>query len=75
MVYLLISLFFQVSTNILRKYSGPIDIWLSILCSMHYPSENVHCLLNEHPYKSFLAMAEHRSQWVWYVYFPSCTKC
>ncbi|KAL6338352.1 hypothetical protein AAG906_018723 [Vitis piasezkii] len=55
-----------VSTNILRKYSGPIDIWLSILSSMRYPSENMHCLLNENPHKSFLAMAQHRSQWVWF---------
>ncbi|RVW76447.1 hypothetical protein CK203_056864 [Vitis vinifera] len=54
------------STNILRKYSGPIDIWLSILSSMCYPSENMHCLLNENPHKSFLAMAQHQSQWVWF---------
>ncbi|RVW64301.1 hypothetical protein CK203_052315 [Vitis vinifera] len=63
-----------VSTNILRKYSGPIDIWLSILSSMCYPSENMHCLLNENPHKSFLAMAQHQSQWVWYVCFPTCPK-
>ncbi|XP_019076900.1 uncharacterized protein LOC100855158 isoform X4 [Vitis vinifera] len=55
-----------VSTNILRKYSGPIDIWLSILSSMCYPSENMHCLLNKNPHKSFLAMAQHQSQWVWF---------
>lgn len=60
---------FQVSTNMIRKYSGPIDIWLSIICSIHYASENMHCLVNEHPRRSFQAMAQHQSQWVWYVCF------
>ncbi|XP_044511374.1 N-acetylglucosaminyl-phosphatidylinositol de-N-acetylase-like isoform X3 [Mangifera indica] len=56
-----------ISTNIFRKYSGPLDIWLSILSSaMHYPRGKFQCLLNEHPGKSFLAMSEHRSQWVWF---------
>ena len=27
----------------------------------------MHCLPNEHPRKSFLAMAQHSSQWVWYA--------
>ncbi|KAJ4702280.1 N-acetylglucosaminyl phosphatidylinositol de-N-acetylase [Melia azedarach] len=55
-----------VSINMLRKYSGPIDIWLSILTTMCYPGGQVHCLLNEHPKKSFLAMSQHLSQWVWF---------
>ncbi|KAK9278166.1 hypothetical protein L1049_027726 [Liquidambar formosana] len=55
-----------VSTNILRKYSGPVDIWFSIFWALHYPSGQMHCLLNEHPQKSFLAMAQHTSQWVWF---------
>lgn len=55
----------QMTTNILRKYSGPLDIWLSILSAMQYRRGQVHCLLNEHPKKSFLAMSQHRSQWVW----------
>ncbi|XP_031254660.1 N-acetylglucosaminyl-phosphatidylinositol de-N-acetylase-like isoform X1 [Pistacia vera] len=55
-----------ISINILRKYSGPLDIWLSFLSAMHYPSGNFQCLLNEHPGKSFLAMSEHLSQWVWF---------
>ncbi|GAB4852600.1 hypothetical protein Ancab_016814 [Ancistrocladus abbreviatus] len=55
-----------VSTDILRKYSGPVDIWLSMLLTLRQPSAEVHCLLNEQPFKSFLAMAQHSSQWVWF---------
>uniref|UniRef100_A0A5B7CCP9 N-acetylglucosaminylphosphatidylinositol deacetylase n=1 Tax=Davidia involucrata TaxID=16924 RepID=A0A5B7CCP9_DAVIN len=55
-----------VSTNILRKYSGPVDIWLSIISAMIYPNGQMHCLLNEHPCKSHTAMAQHMSQWVWF---------
>ncbi|KAM1724769.1 hypothetical protein ACFXTH_022902 [Malus domestica] len=55
-----------VSTNIFRKYSGPVDIWLSSLNPMQSSHEVVHCLLNEQPRKSFLAMAQHSSQWVWF---------
>ncbi|XP_077220993.1 uncharacterized protein LOC143854769 isoform X2 [Tasmannia lanceolata] len=55
-----------ISTNIARKYSGPVDIWLSILCSLHYPRGQMYCLVNGHPHKSFLAMAQHGSQWVWF---------
>ncbi|KAJ4851489.1 hypothetical protein Tsubulata_026239 [Turnera subulata] len=54
------------STNILRKYSGPVDVWLSILLAMKYTNGITHCLLNEQPLKSFHAMAEHSSQWVWF---------
>lgn len=54
------------TTNILRKYSGPLDIWLSILSTTQYRRGQVHCLLNEHPKKSFLAMSQHHSQWVWF---------
>ncbi|KAL5778347.1 hypothetical protein ACOSP7_011273 [Xanthoceras sorbifolium] len=55
-----------ISTNILRKYSGPLDIWLSILSTMHHSGSQMHCLLNEHPRKSFQAMSQHLSQWVWF---------
>ncbi|KAI9384291.1 hypothetical protein POPTR_012G041700v4 [Populus trichocarpa] len=55
-----------ISTCILRKYSGPVDIWLSMLLSLRYTDGMTHCLLNEHPRKSFHAMAEHSSQWVWF---------
>ncbi|XP_021909337.1 probable N-acetylglucosaminyl-phosphatidylinositol de-N-acetylase [Carica papaya] len=55
-----------VSTNILRKYSGPVDIWLSNLYGMNGPGGVMHCLLNEQPKKSFFAMAQHSSQWVWF---------
>ncbi|XP_010551984.1 PREDICTED: probable N-acetylglucosaminyl-phosphatidylinositol de-N-acetylase isoform X2 [Tarenaya hassleriana] len=50
-----------VSINILRKYSGPIEIWLSILCGKRTLSK---VIINEHPWKSFNAMAQHSSQWV-----------
>ncbi|GAV71607.1 PIG-L domain-containing protein [Cephalotus follicularis] len=55
-----------VSINILRKYSGPVDIWLSKMFAMQYPSGVMQCLLNEHPKRSFDAMAQHLSQWVWF---------
>ncbi|BBG94181.1 N-acetylglucosaminylphosphatidylinositol de-N-acetylase family protein [Prunus dulcis] len=55
-----------VSTNIFRKYSGPVDIWLSSLYPMQCSHELLHCLLNEQPRKSFRAMAQHSSQWVWF---------
>ncbi|XVF14948.1 hypothetical protein REPUB_Repub09cG0105200 [Reevesia pubescens] len=63
-----------VSINILRKYSGPLDIWLSNLDSMQHPKGVMHCLLNEHPRKSFLAIAQHSSQWVLYVCFTINSK-
>lgn len=66
-----------VSTSIARKYTGPVDIWLSIFCSLCYPRGQMYCLLNGYPQKSFLAMAQHRSQWVWFrkvfVFFSSYT--
>ncbi|KAF3614698.1 hypothetical protein FXO38_35508, partial [Capsicum annuum] len=46
-------------TNILRKYSGPVDIWLSLLSAKFHLSGLVHCLLNEHPRRSLAAMAQH----------------
>uniref|UniRef100_A0A7N0T749 N-acetylglucosaminylphosphatidylinositol deacetylase n=1 Tax=Kalanchoe fedtschenkoi TaxID=63787 RepID=A0A7N0T749_KALFE len=66
-----------VSTNLLRKYSGPVDIWFSIMYAMCCPSGQVHCLLTDDPSKSFQAMVQHMSQWVWFrklfVSFSSCT--
>ncbi|KAL3818471.1 hypothetical protein ACJIZ3_004376 [Penstemon smallii] len=55
-----------VSTNIVRKYIGPVDIWLSILFARGQINEQSHCLLNLDPLKSYAAMAQHSSQWVWY---------
>nr|GLL30543.1 probable N-acetylglucosaminyl-phosphatidylinositol de-N-acetylase [Ipomoea trifida] len=55
-----------VSTNILRKYIGPVDIWLSILYAKLHPNRQVHFFINERPRKSYAAMAQHRSQWVWF---------
>lgn len=66
-MFIFFSMHSQISTCILRKYSGPIDIWLSMLLPLRYTDGMTHCLLNEHPRKSFHAMAEHSSQWVWYV--------
>ncbi|KAL8100796.1 uncharacterized protein LOC141686740 isoform X2 [Apium graveolens] len=54
-----------VSTNLWRKYSGPIDIWLSLLNALRC-SDKLHCLLNGQPRRSYVAMAQHMSQWVWF---------
>ncbi|KAL8129473.1 LOW QUALITY PROTEIN: hypothetical protein V2J09_018628 [Rumex salicifolius] len=53
------------SSNILRKYSGVLDVWLSGIYTMHHRSENICFILNEHPLISVRAMAQHMSQWVW----------
>ncbi|KAI3949734.1 hypothetical protein MKX01_040951 [Papaver californicum] len=55
-----------VSVGMLRKYSGPVDIWLSLLRTSCYPRQQMCCLINGHPRKSFLAMAQHQSQWIWF---------
>nr|XP_043613050.1 probable N-acetylglucosaminyl-phosphatidylinositol de-N-acetylase isoform X2 [Erigeron canadensis] len=55
-----------VSTNIIRKYSGPVDIWLSFLGAQNSHYEPIHCLLNVNPLRSYAAMSEHLSQWVWF---------
>lgn len=55
-----------VSTNILRKYSGPVDFWISMLFAWRSPTGSVHCLMNENPRRSFIAMSQHSSQWVWF---------
>lgn len=60
---------FQVSLSIFRKYSGAVDVWLSIIFSSFYSRKQIYCLLNNNPSLSFLAMAAHRSQWIWYVTF------
>ncbi|KAH0874073.1 hypothetical protein HID58_071435 [Brassica napus] len=52
------------SLNIFRKYSGPIDIWLSIFSFKRNPSKAI--IINEQPWKSYKAMAQHLSQWVWF---------
>lgn len=58
---------FQVSPNIVRKYIGPVDIWLSILLSRRKGDGKSFCLLNLDLPKSYAAMAQHSSQWVWSV--------
>ncbi|KAG6526402.1 hypothetical protein ZIOFF_016386 [Zingiber officinale] len=55
-----------VSLSIFRKYSGPVDVWLSIIFSSFYLRKQIYCLLNNNPSLSFLAMAAHRSQWIWF---------
>ncbi|XP_039053448.1 N-acetylglucosaminyl-phosphatidylinositol de-N-acetylase-like [Hibiscus syriacus] len=62
----LFDIWMSVSINILRKYSGLFDIWMSSLDVMRHPTGLRHCLCNEHPQKSFLAMAQHFSQWAWF---------
>ncbi|KAH9608419.1 hypothetical protein KSS87_021353 [Heliosperma pusillum] len=52
------------STNMLRKYSGPLDIWMSSYMAWHHSNTKPFCLINEHPIRSFCAMAQHKSQWV-----------
>ncbi|CAN4128260.1 unnamed protein product [Withania somnifera] len=53
-------------TNTLYKYSGPVDICLSLLSAEFHLSGVVHCFLNEHPRRSLAAMDEYKSQWVWF---------
>ncbi|KAH0865292.1 hypothetical protein HID58_082503 [Brassica napus] len=53
-----------VSLNTFRKYCGPIDIWLSILSAKRHRSKVI--IINEQPLKSYEAMAQHLSQWVWF---------
>ncbi|XP_074350091.1 uncharacterized protein LOC141689638 isoform X2 [Apium graveolens] len=59
-----------VSTNLWRKYSGPIDIWLSKWNAKRC-SDKLHCLLNAQPGKSYIAMAQYMSQWAWYAVFTT----
>ncbi|KAK9087560.1 hypothetical protein Syun_029954 [Stephania yunnanensis] len=67
-----------ISTNMTRKYIGPVDVWLSIIFARsHAKGMGAYCVINNHPCKSFNAMAQHRSQWVWFrklfVLFSSYT--
>ncbi|XP_057769978.1 uncharacterized protein LOC130989857 isoform X1 [Salvia miltiorrhiza] len=66
-----------VSPNIVRKYIGPVDIWLSILFCRLKKDGPSYCLVNLDLRKSYAAMAQHSSQWVWFrklfVTFSSCT--
>ncbi|MED6120420.1 hypothetical protein PIB30_020772 [Stylosanthes scabra] len=55
-----------VSTNILRKYSGPIDIWLTMIWGMLHSNGTIQYLVNEYPRRSYRAMAQHASQWIWF---------
>ncbi|KAJ0693278.1 putative N-acetylglucosaminylphosphatidylinositol deacetylase [Helianthus annuus] len=55
-----------VSTNIIRKYSGPVDIWFSLWSAQNSLNGQMHCLLNENPRRSYAAMSQHSSQWVWF---------
>ncbi|KAI4342731.1 hypothetical protein MLD38_027318 [Melastoma candidum] len=55
-----------VSTNILRKYIGPVDIWTSILYASSNPARSIRWLTNEDPRKSYVSMSLHASQWVWF---------
>ncbi|CAH9120229.1 unnamed protein product [Cuscuta epithymum] len=55
-----------VSTNIFRKYIGPVDVWFSLLYVKFHRNEKVYFLINENPSRSYAAMAQHLSQWVWF---------
>ncbi|KAL6566201.1 hypothetical protein OROGR_001816 [Orobanche gracilis] len=55
-----------VSTNLIRKYVGPVDIWFSILLSRCQGNGRSHCFVNFDPRTSYAAMAQHSSQWVWF---------
>ncbi|XP_068661503.1 uncharacterized protein [Aristolochia californica] len=65
------------SSSITRKYIGPVDVWFSLLWGLCHPRGQICCILNGHPQQSFLAMARHASQWVWFrklfVVFSSYT--
>jgi len=52
-----------VSTSILRKYTGPLEIYVPL-----YNSEvaKLHKFINPSPWTSIVAMSRHQSQWVWY---------
>ncbi|KAI3903202.1 hypothetical protein MKW98_031856 [Papaver atlanticum] len=56
----------DVSVSMLRKYSGPVDIWWSLLSTICYPRQQMCSLINGNPRKSFFAMAQHQSQWIWF---------
>uniref|UniRef100_A0A0D9WB87 N-acetylglucosaminylphosphatidylinositol deacetylase n=1 Tax=Leersia perrieri TaxID=77586 RepID=A0A0D9WB87_9ORYZ len=55
-----------VSLNIFRKYSGPVDIWLSSFTLSSSSKQQTYALVNNSPSRSFEAMAAHKSQWVWF---------
>ncbi|XP_020572024.1 probable N-acetylglucosaminyl-phosphatidylinositol de-N-acetylase isoform X2 [Phalaenopsis equestris] len=55
-----------ISTNIIRKYIGPVDIWISLLSSLSGQNGSICCMPNLHPLKCYQAMAEHYSQWLWF---------
>ncbi|KAL3628953.1 hypothetical protein CASFOL_027999 [Castilleja foliolosa] len=55
-----------ISTSVIRKYIGPVDIWLSILFTSCQRYGQSHCLVNIDPRKSYAAMSQHSSQWVWF---------
>ncbi|KAJ3693927.1 hypothetical protein LUZ60_009407 [Juncus effusus] len=66
-----------ISMTILRKYSGPLTIWISLFFSSWYQTRDMLLLLNRDPFKSYDAMSQHKSQWVWFrklfVVFSSYT--
>ncbi|KAJ7540742.1 hypothetical protein O6H91_10G028600 [Diphasiastrum complanatum] len=55
-----------VSTNIFRKYSGPLDLYFSTLEWWWSDCKELHCFINCDTRTSRIAMSQHRSQWLWY---------
>lgn len=56
----------QASTGTLRKFMGILDILLSMVEAILMPSQLV-CHVAVSPLQIVRAMAQHRSQWVWWV--------
>jgi hypothetical protein len=54
----------QVSTGMLRKFMGGLDILLSLYQAAS-SSEQLVCHVATAPLRVVRAMAQHRSQWVW----------
>lgn len=55
-----------VSTNILRKYSGLLELCVPLVNHYCSDEDKVHYLANPSPWTSIVAMSRHRSQWVWF---------
>ncbi|CAM6068737.1 unnamed protein product [Sphagnum tenellum] len=55
-----------VSTNIMRKFCGPLEMFASVLNWVYSDQREMHCFLNPSPITSIMAMSRHQSQWVWY---------
>eukprot|EP00249_Psilotum_nudum_P012053 c23557_g1_i2 orf=407-1210(+) len=55
-----------ISTNILRKYCGPVNYWCSIIERFFVSQTTTHYFYNQQLQISLMAMKQHASQWIWY---------